>query len=84
MRPDPQEMRDELYLSNKFKRYLAVLGPTQNCFRCVSFFSPVPVKLTRFALTGQMFYLFGHTEVPGRFKLYFTYKRFVIWHLILP
>lgn len=45
------------------KRYLTVLGPPQNCFRCVSFFSPVAAELAQFAFTGLMFFLFGHTEV---------------------
>lgn len=37
--------------------------PPQNCFRCVSFFSPVAAELAQFAFTGLMFFLFGHTEV---------------------
>lgn len=33
MRAGPQEIRSELHLSKKFKRYFAVLGPTSNYFR---------------------------------------------------
>jgi len=82
VRAGPQEIRGKLHLSNKFKRYLAVLGPTQNCFRCVSVLSPVAAKLAQFAFTG-LFFFFDCIEVPRRFKLFITVKRFVIWHLNL-